>query len=160
MLEQSATVVDVIDGRVIIEVLPESTCGSCAVKQGCGTAVLSGSVGRKLIRIELEDTLGTAAGERVVLGIPEDAIVKGSLLMYLVPLLLMFLCALITDNLLPANDPLRDLKVAMAAATGLGASIFLGRRVIRPAGSNYQPVLLRKDIAVRSENAMHTDGSH
>lgn len=146
MVEQNATVIAVRDGNAVVETVPESSCNSCSVKAGCGTSVLSRTVGRKVIHFEIANTVDAGVGDRVVLGLPEDAIVKGSLLMYLLPLLLMFALALLADYLLPAEAALRDLKIAATALLGLVASIGLDRLVIRRDAGHYTPVMLRKHL--------------
>jgi len=116
MLEQTATVKAVQHGRLLLEVIPQSTCGSCSVKSGCGTSVLASSVGQKVVRFELDNTLDAVVGDRVVIGVPENAVVGGSLLMYLVPLLVMFAFAMISDQLLSLQDASRDIKIASVAS--------------------------------------------
>lgn len=140
-------VVEVDQDNLVLEVVPQSTCGSCSVKQGCGTSVLASSVGQKVIHFKLPDTVGAGVGDRVVLGIPENAVVSGSLMMYLLPLVVMFAVALGADQLLSMQDASRDIKIAVSALAGLGISVLLGRRLLSDSPSSYQPVLLRKEIA-------------
>ena len=146
MVEQNATVIALNEGNAVVETVPESTCNSCSVKAGCGTSVLARSVGQKVIHFEIANTVDARVGDQVVLGLPEDAIVKGSLLMYLLPLVLMFTVALLLDFLLPAEAAARDLKIAGGALLALLASILVDRLFIHHDSGHYLPVMLRKQL--------------
>ncbi len=148
MIEQTAMVIAVENGQLVLETRPQSTCQSCAVNKGCGTAVLSKTVGRKVVHWRLANTIGAREGDTVVLGLAENALLKGSLMLYLLPLLVMVLVALAADASLAADADNRDLAIALLSLFGLGASVLLGRWWFRHGDREraYAPVLLRKQI--------------
>ena len=146
MLEQAATVVALRHNRVVVETLPRSTCDGCGVSQGCGTSVLAKTVGRKVIHFELDNTVDARIGDRLVLGLPEQAMLRGSLLIYLLPLLAMILVALAADLLLPAAASLRDLKITLLALAALGLGMLLARGSLFRHRGAYMPVILRKEL--------------
>ncbi len=153
MLEQLATVVAVRGNQLVLETQAQSSCQSCSVNKGCGTSLLSKVVGQKVIHFELENTLDARTGEQVVLGLPENAVVRGSLLIYIVPVLVLMLAAFAGDALLALDAASRDLKIAGFSLSAMAVGIFISRSLFRRADSmhNYMPVLLRKEIVLRSE---------
>lgn len=149
MMEQTATVVDIEDGELVLETRPQSTCSSCTVNKGCGTSVLSKSVGQKVIHFRLANTVSARKGDQVVLGLPENAVLKGSAIMYVLPLIIMIAVAVIADNVLAIDAERRDLTIAFLSLASMAASIAVGRFLFRhdETGLAYTPVLLRKEIA-------------
>lgn len=93
MIEQSAKVVSCDDDTVWLEAERQSTCGACQLKQGCGTGLLAKHIGKRFSRIAVKKTHEVFIGEQVQLAIPEDALLQGAFLMYILPLILMFLFA-------------------------------------------------------------------
>lgn len=88
MLEARARVVAVENGLAWVERPRQSACGSCATKGHCGTALLGDAlVGGQVSRIAVRDTLGVQAGDEVILGLPEEGMLRASLLLYGLPLL-------------------------------------------------------------------------
>jgi len=121
----------------------KTSCGQCVAQSGCGTSVLSKVLGRKPLRLAALNPIGAKPGDRVVIGVRDDALVRGSVAVYLVPLLAMLAAAVIGDALAPAND----LAVALAGISGLAAGFgwvhLFGRRAA--ADSRYRPVILRQE---------------
>ena len=93
MIEEYATVVSVVEGRVLIESTRSSACGQCHAKQSCGQKAISEWASSKMTQLEIENPakILVAVGDRVVVGIDEGSFLKVSALMYLLPLLLMVL---------------------------------------------------------------------
>lgn len=93
MIEQSAKVVK-YDGKMVwVEAERQSTCSGCQVKQGCGTGMLAKHVGKRFSSIAVIKTIDVAVGQQVQLAIPEETLLQGAFLMYILPLLLMFVVA-------------------------------------------------------------------
>ena len=69
-----------------VETRRASTCGGCAGTAGCGTAVLGRVLGTRGIQVKARNVSGISAGDRVVIGVRERALVRGSLVVYAVPL--------------------------------------------------------------------------
>ena len=98
MIEQQATIIEVDGNTVWLQAERESTCSNCQVKQGCGTGLLAKHVGKKFSKISVHKTTDVALGEVVTLVIPEQALLQGAALMYLLPLTLLFLFSIITRS--------------------------------------------------------------
>ena len=141
MIEEQARVVALEAGAVWVETLRQSTCGGCSANAGCGQGLMDkigvrashGHV-RALCDLQLQ------VGDQVVIGIAEDWLLRSALLVYLLPLLLFFLCAGVVQSL-GAAEPW------VIAAGGLG--LLAGWLALRALNSRLahdrraHPVVLR-----------------
>ncbi len=91
MLKEIGRVVAVEQQAVWVETIPSSLCGKCAAKAGCAQGVLARSSGhRGLVRARETAALKASAcavDDQVEIAIPESAVLSGSVLVYLAPLL-------------------------------------------------------------------------
>ena len=96
MIVETGTVVAIESDSLWVETIQKTACEACVAQKGCGTRVLSKLTGKtNRIRVLLDrhsaDTI--AIGQDVDIAIPEDVIVKGSLLVYLLPVICAVSCA-------------------------------------------------------------------
>ena len=92
MLSETGRIVAIDEKSIWVETIQVSTCGSCSVKKGCGQSLLNQMYDgrRHHIEIPLHSVQENfSLGDQVTLEIPEDAIVKGALALYLLPLLML-----------------------------------------------------------------------
>ena len=149
MIEERARVIAIEGNNLLLEAEARSACNACAVRQGCGTSVLSRWIGRKFTRFQAPNTVNASVGDEVVVGIAEDAMLKGSVLVYLLPLLAMIGFALLADSMIAAEAAARDLLVLISAVAGFALMLVISRLFLS-TGSNksrLSPVVLRKNIA-------------
>jgi len=151
MIEEQAQVIEIRGRQLILQAQTQSTCGSCAVNKSCGTSVLSKVVGRKFTQFQAENNIAAEVGDTVIVGIAEDALLKGSLVIYIIPIIGMLAFALVADYLL-ADIAVRDLFVAASGVAGLIFGSLLARQYFLQKNNAHQfaPVVLRK---VASQNA-------
>ena len=97
MIEETATVIDCVGNQVRVEVQRRSTCQSCNAKSGCGTAVFSKTLGKKVSQFTVENSLNLSVGDKILVGMHENAFLTGSVVVYLLPLLMMLLFALLGE---------------------------------------------------------------
>ncbi len=148
MIEEEATVIAVADGFAIIEVARQSSCGQCAAAKGCGTSVFASWYGKRMNQMRVIDAIHVAVGDHVIVGMKEDALVKASLLIYLMPLLSMGLFAIVgrwifAEMLLIAvNDAVLLLFAVLGLLVALRVVSKMQRRVVN--NPDYQPVILRR----------------
>lgn len=148
MIEEHAQVVALENSEVWVETQRRSACGQCAANKGCGTATLAKVLGNKRSRVRALNPQATpvAIGDDVVIGINEQALVRGSLAVYIVPIVLLFvfgfLGQLLTTQLLMANQ---DILPIILGLSGLLLGFVWVRRFTRTIADDecYQPVLLR-----------------
>lgn len=146
MIEERAQVVAIKGNKLVLQAQTQSACGSCSARQGCGTSLLSKVIGRKFTRFQVENNVDAAVGDTVLVGIAEDALLKGSLVMYVVPLLGMLVFALLSDFLLVESAQPRDLLTALSAIMGLVLGSVISRWYFQRRASVqlFSPVILRK----------------
>jgi sigma-E factor negative regulatory protein RseC len=144
VLEETASVIAVKHGRLLIETTARSACGHCS-SSGCTTSVLAKMFGVRRNWISLPNTLGARVGDRVVVGVPDSVLVGASVLVYLLPLLTMIVAVVLADAV--AADALAQVLMALA---GLGLGFGLVRIVVerRATRNRYEMRLLRLAGAV------------
>ncbi len=115
MIEESGVAVSVEKGAVWVETRRQSTCGSCSARSMCGQEVLQ-KLGRgsdcHLVRAL--NSYPVQIGDRLTIAIPEQVIVRGAVLVYLLPLVLMMAALFICQTL-----ALREGLVIVGSFTGL-----------------------------------------
>lgn len=171
MIEEQAQVIEINGNRLLLQAQTQSACGSCSVSKGCGTSLLAKVVGRKFTHFQAENNINAKVGDTVVVGIAEDALLTGSLMMYLVPVLCMLVSALLADYFLvappswllaPQRDhggpPMeitvaiqyRDLMIAACSIMGLVFGSLMSKWYFDRQSSvkRFAPVVLRKIICL------------
>jgi len=148
MVEEQGVVVAVEGNAAWVETQRKAVCDSCSVNKGCGTAVLSKALGNKRSRIKVlhDGDPPLRVGDDVVIGLQEQALLRGSLIVYGLPLLLMMAAALGADVLVRhglgvgAADPVD----VTAGIGGFVAGLLWVRRFSRRIAGDprYQPVIL------------------
>lgn len=149
MIEEHAHVVALDKTDIWVETQRRSACGQCAANKGCGTATLSKVIGNKHSQVRTLNPNATqvAVGDEVIIGIEEQALVRGSLALYTVPLLALFVFGLLgqvlATQLLMQNQ---DILPIVFGIFGLAVGFMWVRRFTRAIADDkrYQPVLLRR----------------
>lgn len=145
MIEEQGRVIALEPGAVWVETLRKSTCSGCAAKSGCGQGLMDRlGVRERRGTIRALSDLQLQVGDSVVIGIQEDALLRGAVLVYLLPLLLLFSAALVAAQL-----GLAEPYVIMAGLGGFLVSwLFVRKRSQHAAGdSALQPMVLRAMLA-------------
>lgn len=148
MIEEQVKVVAVENGQLLLEAQTKSACGSCDARKGCGTSVLSKVIGKKFTRFSVKNTINAQVGDTVIVGLPERALLGGSVMVYLLPVTIMLLAALLAEVLMRPTVPGRDILVAASSFAGLISGMLFTRRYFSSDRSRtaYTPVILRKVI--------------
>ncbi len=148
MIEEQAQVVEIKGDVLLLQAQTQSACGSCAANKGCGTSLLSKVVGRKFTQFQADNSVNANVGDTVIVGIPEDALLKGSMVMYLIPIVAMLIFALLADYFLTELMPSRDLMIAVTAIMGLVFGSLVSKWYFSRQSSVhlFAPVVLRKII--------------
>ncbi|WP_166642513.1 SoxR reducing system RseC family protein [Methylocaldum gracile] len=144
MIEEEAVVSHTEAGKVWVEKPRKSACGGCS--QQCASGVVDEYLGAPKIRLQVFSPIEVHVGDRVVLGIQEDALVKGSLWAYLIPLLGLFLGAVLGDIVASSLRPAisSDGVSAFGGVTGLILSFVLLKFTGVLSREELHPVILRK----------------
>lgn len=94
MIAETGRIVAIEPEGLWVETIQQSTCGNCAAQKGCGQSVLAKLTGHTSylwVLLEGRDSKDYQLGDQIQLGVPEEVVVKGSLFVYLLPLLAMIL---------------------------------------------------------------------
>ncbi|MBE7375868.1 SoxR reducing system RseC family protein [Pseudomonas lopnurensis] len=141
MIEEPGRVVALEAGAVWVETRRKSTCSGCSAKSGCGQGLMD-TLGvreqRGLIRAVSD--LNLQVGDSVIVGIREDVLLRGAVLVYLLPLVMLMAAALLAAQF-SAREPI----VILAGLGGFFASWLVVRLRSRHVTDdpNLQPVVLR-----------------
>jgi len=150
MLEETAQVVRINGNEVWVETQRRSSCSSCSAEKGCGTATLSKVLGNRRNVVRVLSAMPLRVGDRVVIGIREQALVRGSLAVYAVPILLLLLGGLIgelgAEQFIWENAEFASVTLGIS---GLIAGLVWLRRFTRRIRNdpNFQPVVLRRQAS-------------
>lgn len=168
MLTETGRVV-ACDSQVLwVETIRQSTCGSCSANKACGHSLINSiSDGtRSLIKVlPGEHSIAQCnINDNVRISIPEEVILRGSFVAYMVPLLTMLAGALGSVWLsasgagLDASMPGSDTAAAVGAIVGLALGfVFVRLHALRHKNDeSYQPVLLE---IIGHENLLRPDAS-
>lgn len=148
MIEEQAHVVEVIGSQLVLQAQTQSACGSCSASKGCGTSVLSKVIGRKFTRFQVANDVGAEVGDTVMVGISEDVLLKGSLVMYLIPILGMLVFASSAHYFLAPLIEYRDLAVTASGIMGLVFGSLISKWYFQRLNcrQRFTPVVLRKIV--------------
>ena len=134
MLIETGRVVAVEADALWVETIRQSTCGTCAARQGCGHGLLNrigdGRTGYvRVLRGPASDRRPCAVNDQVRISIPEQVILRGSAVVYMLPLLCMLAGAALAVQVFGGEDAIGPLYAAPAAGAFAGAlfSGWLGR---------------------------------
>ena len=143
MIEERARVARVERDGIYVETRRQSACSACKLSSACGNSLLDNlfSGKRHLVRVLPVD--GIRQGDEVIIGLREDALLKGSFLVYTAPLLSMIALAVLVSLLLPSAADGWVILAGIAGLVGGFAWIASYSKNIR-YDDRYQPVVLRK----------------
>jgi sigma-E factor negative regulatory protein RseC len=150
MLEETAQVVRIKGNEVWVETQRRSSCSSCSAEKGCGTATLSKVLGKRRNVVRVLSAMPLRVGDLVVIGIREQALVRGSLAVYAVPILLLLLGGLIgemgAEQFIWENAEFASVTLGIS---GLIAGLVWLKRFTRRIRNdpNFQPVVLRRQAS-------------
>ena len=126
MLTETGRVVAVEPGFLWVETVRASTCGSCSAASGCGHGIMNrmGEGSRNFLKVSSEAFPHDLfkVDDEVCIAIPENVVLGGSFMVYIVPLLCTLAVAAIFAGLVPAAS---DLDTALGALVGFVAGVGL-----------------------------------
>ncbi len=143
MIEETGRVIGVAGDLAEVETRRQGACGSCSANGACGTSLLARYLGRKPLLLKAQNRAGASPGDLVVVGVPEDGLMRASLAAYLVPLLGLIVGGMAGPVLFASGD---DGASALMAFAGLGLGLVwlahFGRAHTRDP--SYRAVILRR----------------
>ena len=146
MIEERGEVTAVNPPYATVVTQRTGSCGSCSTK-GCGTRSLSELFSSRSQEMQVLNPIDARVGEPVVLGLEEGALLRGSLAVYIVPLLTMIAGGVLGEALAPALSLTTSEYLSLPVAfTGLAAGFFWVRRFGRRMSTDHRfmAVILRR----------------
>ncbi|BBP00235.1 SoxR reducing system RseC family protein [Sulfuriferula nivalis] len=149
MIEMQARVVAVEDGMALVEPMSGGSCSSCSSSAGstpsagCGADKIGQIFTIKTKNYRVINAISSRIGDEVIIGIEDGAVLRGSAVVYMLPLILIFIGAITAHYLMPNINA--DLASIIGAASGFTISALWLFRFNQHASRNphYQPVILR-----------------
>jgi len=142
MIEELAVVVKIDNHQVWVESGQTSACGGCLQKTSCTTNVIGSVLKKKSVPVDCDIPL--KIGDNVMVAIDENLLLSASLLLYLLPLIALFIGAGIADGLLD-NSAFADLWIAASAIVSFLLSLWLINKVQKLSMlSIRRPVVVKK----------------
>ena len=86
---------------VWVETIRKSACGSCKAEKGCGQSLINKWDGHSAyiwVLLEGRASSDYQLGDEIQIGIPEEVIAKGALLVYMVPLIGLVLATVLAHH--------------------------------------------------------------
>ncbi|WP_353349863.1 SoxR reducing system RseC family protein [Oceaniserpentilla sp. 4NH20-0058] len=143
MVEESARVTKIESDTVWVQAIAKSACGSCQAQKGCGHSLLA-KVGQKQIDLPvLKNGFDVQVNDQVIIGVPEQAILRSSMLMYGIPLLAMIITAM-GFSLAGIEEKVSVLGAFVALILGF---VWVNRYASRLSFSQWHPKLIRKQAS-------------
>lgn len=147
MIEETGVVLVAHGDLAEVECRRQSTCGACGLSGGCGTSLLERYFGRRQQILTVHNTVGAQAGDPVVIGVPEGALLTAAFAAYLAPLITMIGGALLGGWLAGATAmTATNGAELLGGVAGLALGLLWLRRFGRTQGEDprYRPVILRR----------------
>lgn len=92
MIEETVQILDIEKDSLWVEGVQRSACQSCSAQSGCGQSLLAKFTLRPVrlqISLDGRDPQAFHVGQSVTIGIADHVVVRGSLLIYLLPLVML-----------------------------------------------------------------------
>jgi len=139
MIETQARVVRLESGHAWVEPRPHTPCGQCDPVHGCRSLAIARMFSPNDPAFRVKNPLHAAIGEWVTVSIPERGMLHSALLMYLVPLVGLFVGA-------TAGALASETVSVLAGLAGFAAALVAVRRVSRGFGQRtlFQPVITER----------------
>ena len=140
MIEAIATVVATKTGMVSVEYKRSSACGHCQQESSCNISSMAKEEKNNAQIIDVACSLELEVGQQVRIGIPENGLLKGALLVYILPLFFIMLGAAIGQYL----------SVANAEWPSVAGAFLVRFKSARLTKAEYKPVILGVTIPIVS----------
>ncbi len=132
MSEELATVVAIEGDHAWVECERRSACNGCQQQSGCGTGTVAKAFPLKAPRLRVRLTAEVSVGQQIRLGIPQESLLRGAALVYVLPLFCLLASALLGQLwLAPLLSGGGDYHSGLSA--GWRWRLFTGSLLFRPA---------------------------
>ncbi len=145
MIEEHATVLGLQGHLAVIGIQRQNACNHCELNAGCGTGSLGRLLGQRSQQFSIDNTHNLKPGDHIVIGLPDRHYLAASFLMYILPLLMLFVFGLLARLLFGGSETL----TTISALAGLGLGIALTIRLSHSHfARRFQPRFLRRELEI------------
>ena len=139
MIKEQATVTGIDGNWAVIQMQRQSVCSHCELNSGCGMGAIGRLLGHRSKPVMIKNEHKLKAGDSVVLGLPDRAFLKASLLIYGLPLLGLMASGLLARWIIGESE----LFVIVFALVGFVAGLQISAKIARNQYSNqFSPQIL------------------
>ncbi|SIO03257.1 SoxR reducing system RseC family protein [Salinivibrio sp. ES.052] len=145
MIKALAEVTGYHDGWLSLACQQQTSCGSCQSQSQCGTGIVSKALPGKVNHVSVRSPQPLPVGTLVEIGLGEATLLRSALVVYMVPLVMMLVGALLGQFLFASLAGSGEGGV-IALSLGCGAlGVVIAQRLAPHVGSadQQQPALLR-----------------
>lgn len=148
MIEKKAIIVSTHQGNAVVKA-ENTSCNSCSTKSGCSTKGFLFSPTKDVSEYKVLNPIHAKPGDRVIVGLASDGLLKSSLLAYLLPLLSLLVFAFLGNELFISMGVSGELGAILMGITGLLVGLRFANTVVQNTElkDDLQPVILRKESA-------------
>jgi sigma-E factor negative regulatory protein RseC len=142
MILETGRIVAIETEGVWVETIQKSACGSCKAEKGCGQSLINkwdGHTAYIWVLLEGRNPSNYHLGDEIQIGIPEEVVAKGAMLVYMVPLIILLLATALAHHQF-ANEGITTLSGFVGLL--LGGLIVRWHSWRNRFNSNLQPVLV------------------
>lgn len=160
MVEEQAIVISTDLDRASLEIIRNKPCGLCGQTRGCGLSFWGKLFAHRANTFKANNSIQAKAGDVVVVGIEESALLFSSIAVYGIPLILLLFGALLGNVL--ANATHVDTSTALGAALGLLIGFVWVRAHAQGKSlqASYSPIILRLAKPESKLSVVHESQSH
>ena len=147
MMTEEAEVVAIDGDHAWVEAQRRTACGACTASKGCGTGLIARFFSGREVRLRAANPIAAEVGERVVVAVAEDVLLRSSLMAYILPLITLFIGAILGQEIQYALfDPAGEGIVVLGGLLGFGLGVLglraFARRVERD--DRYEPRIVER----------------
>jgi sigma-E factor negative regulatory protein RseC len=143
MLETRAIIVQVEGQYALVQASQANGCEQCK-GNGCGAGKLSRLFCSKPRQFQVDNPINAGVGDEVVISVAEGAILRGIGLVYLLPLLMLVMGAMLGSAWVGQSPEQHDGYASAGALLGLAAGFIAVKWIsLSQARNHFQPYIAR-----------------
>lgn len=123
-----------------LEIERKTACGLCGQTRGCGNSIWGKLFAHQSTAFKAQNRINAKVGDSVIVGINESALLKSAVLLYILPLVTMFLAAIVASYI---RDTHTSTMLGAALGLVLGLVWVKGHTMSNSYFKLQQPVVLR-----------------
>jgi sigma-E factor negative regulatory protein RseC len=123
-----------------LEIERTTACGLCGQTRGCGNSIWGKVFAHQSAAFKAQNNIAAKVGDSVIVGIDEQALLKGAALLYLLPLATMFIGMLIATQM---RDSHASALIGAVVGLLLGITWLKGHVMSNAHYARQQAVVLR-----------------